>query len=124
PFVIGVLGADPFGSHLDDVVRGETVNGRPLVIRRVGRIEEAVGCQILFISQSEAARVRSIVEALASASMLTVRDAEGSAQGGVMVRLVTDKSRVRLRINVEAARAAGLTISSKLLRAAEIVAGR
>src|SRR6185295_17077931 len=28
PFVIGVLGRDPFGSALDEAVRGETVNGR------------------------------------------------------------------------------------------------
>ena len=30
PFVIGVFGRDPFGSDLDDVARGETVNGRQL----------------------------------------------------------------------------------------------
>ena len=39
-----------------------------------------------------------------------------------MMQFVTDNNRIRLRINVEAARLAGLTISSKLLRPAEIVA--
>ncbi len=39
-----------------------------------------------------------------------------------MIQFVTENSRIRLRINVESARAAGLTISSKLLRPAEIVA--
>jgi YfiR/HmsC-like len=34
---------------------------------------------------------------------------------------VTDRSRIRLQLNLEAAEAAHLTISSKLLRVAEIV---
>jgi len=38
-----------------------------------------------------------------------------------MIRCVTDRSRIRLKINLEAAQAAHLTISSKLLRVAEIV---
>ena len=55
-------------------------------------------------------------------STLTVSDVPGPAQRGVMIRLVTEQGRIRLRINVESARAADLTISSNLLRSAEIVA--
>ena len=40
PLVIGILGRDPFGAFLDDTVRGETVEGRPLVVRRYSRVEE------------------------------------------------------------------------------------
>ena len=39
----------------------------------------------------------------------------------LLVGFVTQDNRIRLRINVEAIKAAGLTISSKLLRIAEIV---
>ena len=41
-----------------------------------------------------------------------------------MIRLITEQNRIRLRINLEEARAAGLTLSSKLLRPAEIVTTR
>src|SRR6266852_4378714 len=34
PLVIGVLGEDPFGPYLDETVRGEKVNNRPLVVQR------------------------------------------------------------------------------------------
>ena len=34
PFVICVVGEDPFGKTLDDVVRGETIGPRSLVVRR------------------------------------------------------------------------------------------
>lgn len=122
PFVIGVFGRDPFGSDLDDVARGETVNGRPLLVRRVQTVQDAAACQILFIPQSERASLDDILAALARSNTLTVSDLDGAAQRGAMIRLITDHDKVRLRINVESARAAGLTISSKLLRSAEIVA--
>ena len=121
PFVIGVFGRDPFGSDLDDVARGETVDGRRLLVRRVQTVQDAAACQILFIPESEQANLDVILAALTRSSTLTVSDLDGAAQRGAMVRLVTDHDKIRLRINVESARAAGLTISSKLLRAAEIV---
>src|SRR5947207_13490122 len=51
PLVIGVLGEDPFGSYLDETVRGEKVNNRPLVIQRYRRADEIKSCHILFISR-------------------------------------------------------------------------
>lgn len=122
PFVIGVFGRDPFGSDLDDVVRGETVNGRRLQIQRVQTVQDAAACQILFIPESERANLDEILAALTRSNTLTVSDLDGAARSGAMIRLVTDHDKIRLRINVESARAAGLTISSKLLRASEIVA--
>src|ERR1700722_7874519 len=52
PFVIGVLGRDPFGSALDEAIRGETVNGRPLVVKRFAAAADLGPCQILFIDRS------------------------------------------------------------------------
>src|SRR5689334_16419660 len=60
PLVIGVLGDDPFGAYLDETVRGETVNGRPLTVQRYASVEEASKCHVLFISHSEAARQADI----------------------------------------------------------------
>lgn len=122
PFVIGVFGRDPFGAELDDVVNGETVNGRRLVVKRVQTAQDAGACQILFIPQSEQASLDGVLAALTRSSTLTVSDLDGAAQRGAMIRLVTDRDKIRMRINVDSARAAGLTISSKLLRASEIVA--
>ena len=121
PFVIGILGADPFGAHLDEVVRGEQINGHPLQVQRFHSVAEIKRCQILFIDQSESARIGQILAALNGRSMLTVSQADGAAERGVMIQFATENSRIRLRINVESARAAGLTISSKLLRPAAII---
>src|SRR5467141_1369970 len=119
PLVIGVLGADPFGKTLDEVVRDEVVKNRKLTVKRYGSMEEVKTCHILFISQSEASRLDQIFSSLKDRKILTVGDTEGFTQRGGIVRFLTEKNKIRLRINIDAAKAASLTISSKLLRAAE-----
>ena len=121
PFIIGILGSDRFGAHLDEVVRGEQINGHPLQVQRFHSLADIERCQILFIDRSESGRISQILAALNGRSTLTVSQADGAAEHGVMIQFAVEDSRVRLRINVESARAAGLTISSKLLRPAAIV---
>jgi hypothetical protein len=121
PIIIGVLGDDPFGAYLDETVRGETVGKRPLVVRRYRRVEDVDACQVLFISRSEAQFLKTIIDRLKDRSILTVSDADGFTQHGGIVHFVTQDEHVRLRINVEAAKVAGLTISSKLLQVAQSV---
>ncbi|HEY8994027.1 MAG TPA: YfiR family protein [Lacunisphaera sp.] len=123
PLVIGVLGEDPFGQALDETVHGEQVGSRPLLIQRWRRIEDVGPCHILYISTSEQSRRDKIIAQLNARSTLTVSDSEDFARHGGMIRFFTDHNRIRLQINLEAVRAARLTISSKLLRPAEIVAG-
>jgi len=121
PIVIGILGTDPLGVVLDETVRDERAGGRRLIVRRFRRIEDVGVCHILFISRSESTHLEAILSALKGRSILTVSDINRAALRGVMVRFVTEKKRIRLRINLDEAKLAGLTISSKLLRPTEIV---
>jgi hypothetical protein len=121
PFVIGVLGHDPFGPVLDEVVRSEQAKNRALVVKRMGRVEEATDCHILFISGSEGRRVPEILRKQAGRPTLLVGDFPGFAEAGGMVGFRMEGSRLKLDINVDAARAANLAISSKLLRVARVI---
>jgi hypothetical protein len=122
PLVIGVLGDDPFGAMLDEIVRGETVNGRPLVVRRYQSVDQVDTCHILFIGRSQDQHLDQVVAALKDRNVLTVGDFEGFTRHGGMIRFVTVGNKIRLRVNLAAAQQANLTISSKLLRPAQIVA--
>ena len=124
PLVIGILGNDPFGAYMDEAVRGERVNDRPIVIRRFARVEDITTCHILFISRSESARLDQILGRLKGRSILTVSDIDDFNQSRGMIRFVIEKNKIRLRINLGAAKSAGLKISSKLLRPAQIVSRR
>lgn len=121
PFVIGVLGTDPYGDALDQAVRGEAIEGHPLAVQRHRRVADLKDCHILFISASEAGRIDAILAALSGRPVLTVCDADGPAWHDVMIQFRTENRRVRLQVNLTMAKAADLTISSKLLRPAEIV---
>ena len=120
PFVIGVLGEDPGGPYLDETVRGDKVNGHPLTVPRYRRGNDIKSCQVLFISRSEADRLDQIFASLRGRSILTVGDTDDFLARGGMIRLATEKNKVRMHIKPDAARAANLTVSSKLLRLAEI----
>ena len=120
PLVIGVLGEDPFGAYLDEAVKGEKIGPHPLVARRFHRVEDITECHILFVSHSEAGRLEAILPRLRSLGVLTVGDFDNFIRQGGIVRFVTVNSKIRLKINLDAAKAAHLTISSKLLRPAMI----
>jgi hypothetical protein len=95
------------------------VNDRPLVVQRYHRLGEIKTCHVLFISRTESARLEEILASLKGRSILTVGDTDDFALRGGMIRFVTEKNKIRMRINLEAVKAANLTISSKLLRLAE-----
>jgi hypothetical protein len=121
PLVIGVIGPDPFGAYLDDLVAGEKVRAHPLVVRRPVAPEEIAACHILFVSRSESAALGPILRSLGRRSILTIGDADNFTREGGMVRFVTENGKIRLRINVDAAKACGLTVSSKIIRPATVV---
>jgi hypothetical protein len=121
PVIIGILGEDRLGAVLDETVRGERLGLRPFEIVRYRQLTGIDTCNILFISRSENERVAQILAALGNRPILTVSDGDDFADRGGMIQFVNDKNRIRLRINLEAAQAATVTISSKLLRVAEIV---
>ena len=124
PIVIGLLGTDPFGKTLDDLVRNELVKNRKLVVRRFQRVEDIDTCHILFISESETSRLDHIFSVLKGKSILTVSEIENFSRRGGMVRFMAQRNKLRMRINLEAAKAANLTISSKLLRIVELASTR
>ena len=120
PLVIGIVGEDPFGPFLEEAIRNEKSGEHPLQLRRFPTPEQA-DCHVLFISRSETGRLEPLLNKLTGKPVLTVSDADNAARRGVMIRFINENNRIRLRINLDAAKRAGLTISSKLLRSAEIV---
>jgi hypothetical protein len=124
PFVICVLGDDPFGKSLDEIVAHETIRNRRIEIRRYRDVQEISGCQILYVGASETPRLSHILAAIDGKRILSVGETDPfTAYNGIIQFLVVE-NRLRLRINVEAAKMAKLSISSQLLRQAEIVGAK
>ena len=118
PFVIGILGADPFGKYLDETVKEDSIAGHVIAVRRYNAIRDIKNCQILYMNVVNAA---DSLQELAGRSILTVSDVNGFATTGGMIGFITQNNKIRFQINLSASKAVKLMISSKLLRLANIV---
>lgn len=123
--VMGILGDDPFGDTLDDMVKGKTLEGHPVLIRRFESFDEGQAellrkCHVLFICYSEKDRLPGILRVLKGAPVLTVSEIEKFPLLGGMILFDQEGQRITLAINPKAAERAQLTISSKLLQVAKI----
>jgi hypothetical protein len=115
PMVIGVLGKNVFGDSLAQIIKGNTIGGHPLEVKEFDSATDAASCQLLFISASEKSHFSKILAQLSGKSILTVSETDNFISEGGMINLKIVDNRVRFEINNEAAKKAGLTISSKLL---------
>lgn len=119
PFIIGIVGEDPFGNVIEDVVQNERVGSHPLIVQRYHDIKDMRTCHILFVNFKDPEKTRDAIAA-AGRNTLTVGEADGFVKMGGMIRLATDNNRIKLMVYPDAAKAAELQISSKLLRVSEI----
>lgn len=117
PWHIGILGEDPFGAILEATFEGRAENGRSFAVFRAATLDELPPCQIIFIAYENAGKRRLALDALKHKPVLTVGDApEFLGEGGVIQFQVGD--RVHMNINLDQARAAALTIQTKMLEVA------
>ena len=121
PFVIGILGEDPFEGALDEIVSGKTIRDKKIIVKRFSKIEDAMNSNILFISNSEKRSIARIIKQLTGTHVLTVSDIGEFAEQGGIIGLMVDQNHVRFAINVAVAEQAGLKPSSQLLKLARIV---
>ena len=124
PIVIGLYGEGKIGDAAKTVVEGKTVSGRVIVIQPIGKIDDSVKCHILFINDSEKKRLGEIVDKVKTLPVLTVGEFDQFMDQGGIINFVKREGRIRLAINLEAARQAKLEISSKLLNVADTVKGK
>ena len=121
-FIIGLLAPAEIVQDLLEITKGKTVHDRTILIRPLQNEQEAKDCQIVFIATEEQARLARTLEVVKSAAVLVVGEAEDfQLRNGTMIDLVRKDNKVRLGIDLEAAKRARLTISAKLLRVAEKV---
>lgn len=119
-FSLCTLGSTLFGKQLDTLT-GKTVHSKTVAVKHFDRPEDIVDCQLVFIGQSD--KLTEALWTLKEQPVLTVSDAAAFTEKGGMIQFKLVDNKVRFRINANAARTAGLTISSKLLSLAISVTG-
>jgi hypothetical protein len=120
-FVFCVLGEDPFGRALDDVLDGRKIDGRASVVRRISDAHRTKGCQILFISPSEPKSVLALLAGIGDSGLLTVGESDAAAADGMIIDFILEGGKIRFIINAAGAEREKLRISSRLLSLATVV---
>ena len=119
--VFTILGDDALAEALAANLSTRTVNGRPVFVRMVRRVQDAAGSQIVYIASSESSRMNEVLRAMEGSPSLTVADSTGFVALGGMVDFADANARIRFEINQARAEHAGLKISAKLLMLARVV---
>jgi hypothetical protein len=114
PFNICLVGHDPFGAALQDAIRGQTVDGHPLAVRRLQTVPVNPPCHVLYVGRVSDQTAPEILRLVRGAPVLTVTD-DASGTAGGMVHFVIRQGHVRFGIDAASAQSSGLTLSSKLL---------
>ena len=110
-----VYGTFSFGTSLAELTRDMTIEGKKAEVKWVHKEAELAGCQIIFISRSEAKHYAKLLEAARPGRGLTVGETADFLEAGGMVALLTEGKKPAFDVNLEAAEAAHVKLSSQLL---------
>jgi hypothetical protein len=124
PIIIGLVGDSKLVAELARTVEGKRVDGRSILILPIQTPEDCETCHILFLGGTEKTALVEILNRIKMKPVLTVGETDQFLEQGGVIRFAKKEGKVRLEINLEAARQANLQISSRLLNVADVVKGK
>lgn len=121
PLVIGILGETGLSAMLTKTVAAKVINGHPIIVKTFAVPADVADCQVLVVSRDFQGAVADLTRRDALKGLLTIGDFEGFTEEGGVIRFFVDDNKERFEINTAAAERAGLQISSKLLKLAQVI---
>ena len=118
---IGFLGDGPMGEILKQTLSGKTSEARPINVVLAPSDAELERCDLLYVAYSASKKNREVIERLHNREVLTVGETDGFAKERGMVGLIKKGNQIQIQVNLDAARAAGIKVSSRLLSVATVI---
>lgn len=122
-FVITLIDENPFGRLLDDLYKGKLINGKPVEVRYVTRIEDIGQSDILFVTLVNPRTRQDAIDYAGKKSILTISTAMGFAERGGIIQLDFLQQHTRIKINHGAAVKSNIRIGAPLLSLATVIRG-
>jgi len=114
-FNVCVVGPNPFNGLLREAAAGQIVEHRPIAVRLLATASSASGCQVMFVAGPDTQSIAAALRAVRGTPVLTVTDGQSDPDARGIINFVLSDERVRFDVDLRAAAANGLSISSKLL---------
>ncbi len=115
PFVILIVGEGETADATERFLDSKTIGERPLLVRRTRSDPSFAGVRAAFVLERDGKRLQRILDAAATAGVLTIGEGDGFTTRGGVIGLFVEDRKVRFDVDTSAAQAARLRISSKLL---------
>lgn len=116
PFVICILGDDPYGKLIDQLAKESQYKKRKIEIRRIEEIDQLQSCHVLFINPSFENDWNEIQEKIKTWQILTISEYGNFAKLGGMVNYFINNDNLNLEINVTAVEEKEIKINSLVLQ--------
>ncbi len=120
-FRLCVFGNHWLGYALAQQMRGEIIGGRKVEVLNMQKEAEASHCQVIIFGDSSNSIVSKVLESVKGRAVLTVGETRGFVDTGGVIELSEDNNTFQFRVNLAAARDAGLRIDARLLAMAKRV---
>jgi hypothetical protein len=116
PFVIGLLGGNPFGNALDRIAAKKSLNGRPIVVRSIQNPAESAQCHIVFVPRTASTETEAeLFRQVAGKPVLLVGESPGFANRGGIINFYQSGSNIRFELNPDKGVESRLSLNAKLL---------
>ena len=122
-FHIAVVGAHPLGERLAALYADKRIQGKPVRIDTVAKVQDIGTPQLLFVASPTVAARQAAIAYAQSRGILTVSDSKGFAELGGVIQINFVAQNVQIKINHEAAVKTGLHIGAPLLSIATVLRG-
>jgi hypothetical protein len=116
-----IVNDDRVADAVDHTIKGRTVGGHTLTVRRLKPNTPLPTCHVLYLAGADLKRSLAFVETVKGVFVLTVSDAKRFADSGGMVELFVENGHMRFAVNVDALQRARIRLSSRVLELAKIV---
>ena len=113
--VIGKSGIDDAINDID----GAEANKRRIKIMHLSNFSNIDACDVLYLSEADSIDIQNILIKLGDSPVLTISDSLDLVKSGVMINMFPENRRLVFSVNVDSAKHAHLTLSSRLVRLAK-----
>jgi YfiR/HmsC-like len=116
PFVIGLLGNNPFGDALDRIAAKKSLDGRTIVVRSISNPAECARCHIVFVPRTVSSETEAeLFRQAAGKPVLLVGESPGFANRGGIINFYQSGSNIRFELNPDKGIESRLSLNAKLL---------
>lgn len=121
PFELCVLEDPDFADLLTTLYVKQSIKGKPVRIHKLGADSSLANCDMLFLGTVPPLTRDDILQRSANQPLLLVSATDGYGVAGSHINVYEEDGFLRFEINLDTIKAAGLTVSSRLLQIARVI---